>query len=146
MYDEKFEFKRQKCFCISHFNDFENSRQKIFWCIFHDFFSQFRKLNFIDQIDDLIWGHFGAKIQIILILSGSIFGGFFPFFGFGRSFTHSFWDTGWSDMDALYILYENLEEISYILDDQERMSCFADLLCSEQAKSGHDNFFTFVIR
>ena len=48
-------------------------------------------------------------------------------------------------MDALYVLYENLEEISYIFDEQERMSCFADLLCSEQAKSGHDNFFTFVM-
>ena len=77
---------------------------------------------------------------------GSIFGGFFPFFGFGRSLSRSFWDTSWSDMDSLYLLYESLDEITYILDDQERMSCFAEVLCTEQAKSGHDNFFTFFIR
>ena len=74
------------------------------------------------------------------------FGGFNPFFGLGRSLSRSFWDTSWSDINSLYLLYENLDEITSIVDDEERMSCFAEVLCLAQAKSGRDNFFTFVIR
>ena len=80
------------------------------------------------------------------LFSGSLFGGFFPFFGFGRSFRNSFWDTGWSDLDSLYLLYESLEDVQNMLDDQERLSCFASILCSEQAKSDNRNILTFFIR
>ena len=65
-----------------------------------------------------------------LTLGTTIFGGLFPFAGFGRSLSHSFWSTTRHDYYGLFGLHHDLEAVSQkIKAPAERLSSFDALLC-----------------